>query len=100
MQGNLRWLFPPNEPLNYEDEDGHGSCGASKITGPTFGVAKRANLVVVKVPGRTITMSQWIAGFAVIARDIASNNLEGRAVVCTTLSGEKPLEYWQCKTNF
>jgi len=52
------------------------------------------------VPGRTITMSQWIAGFAVIARDIASNNLEGRAVVCTTLSGEKPLEYWQCKTNF
>jgi hypothetical protein len=95
MQGNLRWLFPPNEPLNYEDEDenGHGSCTASKVTGPTFGVAKRANLVVVKVPSRTLTMSKWIAGFAVVARDIVSENLDGRAVVCTTLSGEKYLVY-------
>jgi subtilisin family serine protease len=99
MQGNLRWLFPSNIPQNQDDEDGHGTCVASKVTGPTFGVAKRANLVIVKMPGISTTLSQWIAGYAAVARDISSENMEGRAVVCTTLSGEKCLEYWQCKIN-
>ena len=97
MQGSLRWLFPPNEPQNHVDEDGHGTCVASKVTGPTFGVAKRANLVIVKLPGRTTTLSHWIAGFATVARDIALENLEGRAVVCSTLGSEKCFEYWQNK---
>jgi hypothetical protein len=101
MQGNLRWLFPSNIPQNHvdDDPDGHGTCAASKVIGPTFGVAKRANLVMVKLPGSSTTLSQWIAGFAAAARDIAEEHLEGRAVVCTTLSGEKYLEYWQCRIN-
>jgi len=97
MQGGLRWLFLPNGPQNQGDEDGHGTCVASKVTGQTYGVAKRANLVIVKLPGRTITMSQWIAAFAVVAGDISLRNLEGRSVVCSTQSGEKCLEYWQRK---
>jgi len=92
MQGNLRWLFPSNIPQNHVDEDGHGTCVASKVAGSTFGVAKRANLVIVKLPDRP-TLSHWIAGFAAVARDIVSENLEGRAVVCTTTSGEKCFEY-------
>ena len=97
MQGSLRWLFPPNEPQNHDDadENGHGTCVASKVAGPTFGVAKRANLVIVKLPGRRTTFSHWIAGYAAVARDIAEEHLEGRVVVCTTLSGESYLAYLQ-----
>jgi len=94
MQGNLRWLFPSNIPRNHVDEDGHGTCVASKVAGSTFGVAKRANLVIVKLPG-SATLSHWIAGYAAVARDIALENLEGRAVVCSTLAGEKYLVYLQ-----
>jgi len=49
MQGSLRWLYLPTEPHIKSDAVGHGTCTTSKVVGPAFGVAKSANIVVVKI---------------------------------------------------
>ena len=90
MRGGIRWLYIPGEPRIQGDEDGHGTCVASKVIGPTYGVAKGANIVVVKVPainGR-FHVSRVFHSWAVAAADIASNDLQGRAVFLTTMDGE------------
>lgn len=56
MGGEKRWLFPQQLEIpgpivqEYTDPDGHGSCVLSKAAGARYGVAKRANTVVVKLP--------------------------------------------------
>ena len=91
MQGSIRWLYLPDEPQIEGDEIGHGTCVASKVASPTFGVAKSANIVMVKLPpiNNSVNVSRYIAALAVIARDIASKNLQTRSVISTTLSGEQ-----------
>jgi len=74
MQGSLRWLYLPDQPQIPGDDIGHGTCVTSKVASPTFGVAKSANIVVVRVSlvnGR-IQTSSAIAAWGVVARDIAS----------------------------
>jgi len=87
MQGSIRWLYLPGDPHVEGADDGHGTCVASKVASPTFGVAKSANIVVVKMAGE-MTISRYIAAFAVITGDIASANMQGKAVVCNTLNSE------------
>jgi len=92
MQGSIRWLYLPGEPHLPGDENGHGTCAASKVAGTTFGVAKNANIVVVKLPPAldgTLTASRVITAWGVVANDIAINNMRGKTVVCNTLMGEK-----------
>jgi len=90
MQGNKRWLYLPGEPHIESDEIGHGTCVASKVAGPTFGVAKSANIVVVKMQPVAVDlhMSHVTAAWGIVAGDIASMGLRGRAVVLATLSSE------------
>jgi hypothetical protein len=55
-------------------------------------VAKNANLVIVKaVPTADLSASQFIAAWAVVARDIESAGLSGRAVVTTSMGCEQTL---------
>jgi subtilisin family serine protease len=71
---------------------GHGTCVASKVAGPIFGVAKNANLVIVQaIPagGRQLQASDFIAVWAVVARDIESAGLSGRAVVTASIGCEQ-----------
>jgi len=91
MQGTIRWLYLPDEPQIQSDEIGHGTCVASKVASPTYGVAKSANIVVVKVQpiGDWLTVSRIIAAWGVVARDIASRSMQGEAVITYTLSGER-----------
>ena len=91
MQGRIRWLFLPGEPNTESDEIGHGTCTISKIAGQNFGVAKSVNLVVVKlapVNGQVVG-SRVIAAWGAIARDIASTNMQGRAVISIQMAGEQ-----------
>jgi hypothetical protein len=86
MWGSIRWLYLPGEPRIRGDDIGHGTCVTSKVAGSTFGVAKSANIVVVKagpVNGR-VPPSSAIAAWGVVARDITSKGLQGRAVVTTS----------------
>ena len=91
MPGSIYWLHLPGDPPNRSDEDGHGTCVASKVVGPTYGVAKRANIVVVKIneEDQRILISDYIAAWGVVARDMNGHDLWGRAVVTTTLVGEQ-----------
>jgi len=91
MLGSIRWLFISGEPEIQGDDIGHGTCVASKVASPSFGVAKSANIVVVRldpVDGK-IPMSKVIAAWAAIAADIASKNMEQKAVVSFSMSGER-----------
>jgi subtilisin family serine protease len=90
MQGSVRWLYLPGKPQIEDDDNGHGTCVASKIASPTFGVAKSANIVVVKVDlvNDKIPPSSATA-WGVVARDITLKGLQGKAVVNSATSCEQ-----------
>ena len=92
MKGSIRWLYLPDEPKIENDEVGHGTCVASKVSGPIFGVAKSADIVLVKIypVHGSIHVSRYIAAWGVIAKDIALKNLQGKAVVSTAVNSEQP----------
>ena len=89
--GSIRWLFLPGEPQTQGDNVGHGTCVASKVASLSFGVAKSADIVVVRVDlvDGKFPMSNVLAAWGVVAADIASNNLEQKAVVSASMSGEQ-----------
>lgn len=93
MEGRIRWLFLPDKPRIKNDNSGHGTCVASKVASPNFGVAKTADMVVVKVDieGDLFLTSDIIAAWGVVARDIASRGLQGRSVVTASMTGEQPM---------
>ncbi|KAJ5091279.1 hypothetical protein NUU61_006149 [Penicillium alfredii] len=49
-----RWIivkkYLPDDTLNKDDPDGHGTCSGSLISSPKYGVSKKASLVIVKAP--------------------------------------------------
>ncbi len=91
MQGSIRWLYIPGEPQVKGDDIGHGTCVASKVASPNFGVAKSANIVVVRVDlvDGKVPMSTAIAAWGVVGADIASKNMQQKAVVSASMSGEQ-----------
>jgi cerevisin len=91
MHGSIRWLYLPGQPRIEGDNVGHGTCIASKIAGPVFGVAKSANIVVVRVDlvNGKVLPSSAIAALGVVARDITLNGLQGRAVINAAISCEQ-----------
>lgn len=63
---------------------------ASKILGTKFGVAKKANVVMVKLASKiaggtqamgTITMIEMLTALAMVKNDIHNRGIKGRAVV-------------------
>lgn len=77
------------EPAQDTDENGHGSHVAGTIAGATFGVAKNAKIVAVKVldasgngsNGGVIDGMQWII------EDVEKRGLRGKAVMNMSLGG-------------
>jgi subtilisin family serine protease len=100
MLGNLLWLYLLGEAHDEDDVTGHGTCVASKIIGPTFGVAKNADLVLVKLDGN-LHVSRVIAAWGVVAADIDSGNRMGKAVVINPVGGEqsRSFKYRQSRTR-
>ncbi|KAJ0316333.1 hypothetical protein Brms1b_005544 [Colletotrichum noveboracense] len=60
------------------DSDGHGSCAGSKVNGPKYGVAKKAELVIVKAGD---TSGDTLDGLDQILRDVRDKKLQNKAVV-------------------
>ncbi|KOS20623.1 Alkaline proteinase [Escovopsis weberi] len=70
------------------DSLGHGTHVAGIIGGVTFGVAKRTNLIAVKVfDGPTAPTSVILQGYNWAANDIVSRNRVGRSVINLSLGG-------------
>lgn len=70
------------------DRQGHGTHTAGTVGGKTFGVAKRAHLIAVKVfdEGGGLT-SNILAGFNWAVSDIRSKGRVGKAVINMSLGG-------------
>jgi hypothetical protein len=71
---------PPNTKT---DAISHGTCVFSKSSGQLFGVAKDANVIIVKNGKAKLDISLGIVlnGFGLIIEDIKKNNRQGKAVV-------------------
>jgi subtilisin family serine protease len=71
------------------DENGHGSHVAGTIAGATFGVAKNANIVAVKVLGGdgSGSNSGVLDGMQWIIDDVAAKGTQGKAVMNMSLGG-------------
>ncbi|KAF4470161.1 Alkaline ase [Fusarium albosuccineum] len=71
------------------DTLGHGTHVAGTIAGSTYGVAKKANIVSVKVfEGREGTDSGVLAGFNWAVNDITSKGRAGKSVINMSLGGD------------
>ncbi|KAI1070895.1 hypothetical protein LB507_011033 [Fusarium sp. FIESC RH6] len=73
---------------SHTDTLGHGTHVAGTIASTTYGVAKRANVISVKVfAGATGSTSTILAGFNWAVNDITSKGRAGRSVINLSLGG-------------
>jgi subtilisin family serine protease len=86
----VRWIYAKNDDQTPTDENGHGSCVASKAVGVTYGIAKNANVVIVKL-GATFGISNIIWALQLIINDVGTLGLNGQAVINMSLGGRLPL---------
>ncbi|CRG84196.1 Sexual differentiation process putative subtilase-type proteinase isp6 [Talaromyces islandicus] len=96
MPGSKRWLFPSGAAATQTDELNHGSCVLSKVAGPRYGVAKNADVVIVKVPTGpgivdALMDSSVLDMWTRVGKDIQENNLQGKAVINFSGGGFHPL---------
>ncbi|KND90970.1 Alkaline protease 1 [Tolypocladium ophioglossoides CBS 100239] len=85
-----RATFAANFVNNVDtDEQGHGSHVAGTIAGATFGVAKKANIMAVKVldaQGRGQN-SNILNGMQFVIDDVKKRGIQGKAVMNMSLGG-------------
>ena len=77
------WLFPNPQDTVKEDAapgKGHGTCVAAKAVGKELGVAKNANIVLVKV-GQRNEFRFFLQGLLLVIDHVEKNKLEGKAVI-------------------
>ncbi|WEW55769.1 Secreted subtilisin-like serine protease sub9 [Emydomyces testavorans] len=100
FEGRITW--GSNQVNNVDqDENGHGTHTAGTFAGTTFGVAKQANIVAVKVlngRGRG-SASGIISGMNFCVNHAKQNNLLGRAVMNLSLGGGGTRAFNQAATN-
>ena len=100
MLGGVGWLLPKekfwNRVLNKKtltqtDENGHGTCVASKVAGRNFGVAKYARVINVKMNlNQGFKISDILRSFELIIKDVkarATSEGYGKSVVNVSLGG-------------
>ena len=76
----------------HEDSVGHGTHVAGTIGGKTYGVAKEANLISVKVfLGETSSTSIILEGYQWAVNDAVENKRESRSVINMSLGTWSPL---------
>lgn len=85
-----RWLYaydcPPAEIDDYPG--GHGTCGASKVAGVNFGVAKKASLIIVRLK---MNASSMLSGYVKVLNDLrqrkkAGERISGYNIVTTSVN--------------
>lgn len=80
MKGTKEFLYVADVKREEKDSRNHGTCVASKATGPAYGTAKDANLVMVKLPDRKMK-SAVLTALVEISNDVYQNGIEGKAVI-------------------
>jgi hypothetical protein len=88
MPGTVRWIFVPEviprasdtTSESDNDPDRHGTCVLAMAVSQKFGVAKKANVVIVKLPADA-KASSYYESVQLIENDIVTRRLQGKAVV-------------------
>lgn len=79
---NKRWIYTywwkNTGPESENDGENHGSCILAKAAGPTLGVARNADIVIVKSSFKTSTI---LDAFYRIRNDVEKNGKKGKAVI-------------------
>lgn len=65
-------------PGSESDDENHGSCVLAKAAGPTLGVARKADIVIVKTSLRT---SRLLDAFYKIRNDVEKRGKNGKALI-------------------
>lgn len=103
--GSVTWLYPcqgwaENDVFTVDatPSDGdplmHGTCVLSKAVGPTYGVAKKSDVVIVKLPilkdksdPTATSLAGIVEGYRRIVQHVIANNKQGMAVVNNSNGG-------------
>ncbi|OAK96594.1 subtilisin-like protein [Phaeosphaeriaceae sp. SRC1lsM3a] len=89
FEGRATWGFNAVSGSTDTDNEGHGTHVAGTVGGKTYGVAKKTNLVAVKVfDGANGSASAVIAGYNWAVNDIVSKNRQNTAVINMSLGGQ------------
>lgn len=99
MARKPRWIFGGSQAWKKVQADfhkrGHGSCAASKVNGPKYGIAKQVNLVIVKAG---VGGDETLDALDKILEDVREKKLKGRAVVNFSRSGTFSSSAFSCTT--
>ncbi|KMU78905.1 oryzin [Coccidioides immitis RMSCC 3703] len=100
FEGRATWGTNEINDVN-QDENGHGTHTAGTFAGRNFGVAKRANIVAVKVLNAegSGSTSGIISGINWCVDHARRNNILGRAVMNLSLGGTGARAFNQVATN-
>ena len=86
MEPPPRWIWVPKQnPMEgfFDESDGpsqHGTCVLARAGSPGFGVAKKANIVIVRVQTDS-TFREYLMAIQFVVNDIIQNGLQKNAVV-------------------
>lgn len=82
----IEWIYALDVATQTSDgdPDGHGTCMASKIGGPIFGVAKRSSLIIAKA---TPSVGSFIDILGKVLSAVQKRPLFGRAETVISISG-------------
>ncbi|GKT94363.1 alkaline proteinase [Colletotrichum tofieldiae] len=89
MPGTKGFLYGPGATKEESDFLNHGSCVASKSTGPAYGTAKDANMIMAKLP-RDLSISAIFTLLVEISNDVFQKGIEGKAVINMSLGSRIP----------
>ena len=100
MPGEVSWIWPyPHtiwtQDMGYHlqsDPVGHGSCMLSKIAGVEYGVAKKPNIMVVKMltaKEHGFSLAEALKTLEIIMTDIVDRSLAGKSVICMGMGAKE-----------
>ena len=82
MRGTVEWYLM-EDGAQEDDQANHGSCVLSKIAGPQLGIAKKVDVVIIKLnaaDGADTADNTWKA-FVTVLLHVIKYNRQGNAVI-------------------
>ncbi|KZL79971.1 alkaline proteinase [Colletotrichum incanum] len=99
MPGTKGFMYAPGATKEESDFLNHGSCVASKSTGPAYGTAKDANMIMAKLP-RDLSISAIFTLLVEISNDVFQKGIEGKAVINMSLGSRIPDKFSSTTTAY